>query len=301
MGWVGLDVGQLVRDNRELVARMLRWSWLPVAFVVWLWRVRHPAGDLGLRMKGLELLISGRPEEAEGYFRKALAQSTSGERVRALVCLGDALADQGRYAESKTCLEEALKLGDPTGSGQDSMADLLLSMRSDPERAMAMAEEAMRLSTQKAGPDRYFGGDVSNDLKRARYWARSAGALMLMHRKSEAQQAVDRAVNLAAAARAAASQTRPATPVLRRLVLGKRIARGRVLQMSVTHFQVGRALLAAGDNARAAEYFRITQATDTRGKYRKLAERELDAMEKGLPARQWAGVEAGRELPWVNI
>jgi len=85
MGWVGLDVGQLVRDNRELVARMLRWSWLPVAFCGLAVEGAAPAGDLGLRMKGLELLISGRPEEAEGYFRKALAQSTSGE---ARACAG---------------------------------------------------------------------------------------------------------------------------------------------------------------------------------------------------------------------
>ena len=289
MGWAGLDVGQTVRDNRQLVASMIRWSVLPIALVIWLWRVRHPTGNLGLRSKGLELLISGRPEEAEGYFRKALAQATPGERVRALVCLGDALSDQGRYAESKDCLEEALKLGDPTGSGQGSMADLLLSTRSDPERAAAMAEEAMRLSTQKPGPDLYFGGDVGNDLKRAKYWARSAGALLLMGRKSEAQQAVDRAVNLATAARAAASQPRPATPVLSRLVLGDRIARGRALYLSATHFQVGRALLAMGDSARAADHFRIAQSTDIRGKYRKLAERELDAMAKGAasPAVGW--------------
>jgi hypothetical protein len=56
--------------------------------------------------------------------------------------------------------------------------------------------------------------------------------------------------------------------------------------MSATHFQVGRALLAVGDSARAADYFRIAQSTDMRGKYRKLAERELDAMEKGMASPQ---------------
>jgi tetratricopeptide (TPR) repeat protein len=289
MNWVGLDVGQFVRDNPQLVTRVVRWSVLPVVFVVWLWRVRHPSGDLGLRAKGLELPIAGRPEEAERYFRKALNQATSGDRVRALVCLGDALADQGRYSESKAYLEEALQLGDPTGSGQGSMADVLLATRSDPERAMAMAEEGMRLSTAKAGPDIYFGRDVGNDLRRAKYWARSAGALMLMGRKSEAQQAVDRAVNLAAAARAAASQSKPAAALISRLVLGDRIARGRALQICATHWQVGRALLAVGDSARAADHFRIAQATDIRGKYRKLAGLELEAMEKGIasPAVEW--------------
>lgn len=287
--WPEWDVKRLAQDNSQLVANVIRWSIFPVVIVVWLWRVRHPAGDLGLRMKGLDLLISGRPEEAEAYFRRALAQATPDKRVRALVCLGDALADQGRYAESKTLLEEALKLGDPTGSGQGSMADLLLATRSDPERAMEMAEEGMRLTTQKAGPDIYFGGDVSNDLKRAKYWARSAGALMMMGRKSEAQQAVDRAVNLATAARDAASQSKSATPVTSRVVLGGRISRHRALQLCATYWQVGRALLAMGDSARAADFFRVAQSTDIRGKYRKLAKRELDAMEKGIasPAVGW--------------
>jgi tetratricopeptide (TPR) repeat protein len=289
MVWAGFDFTGFVREHSRLIIVATRWAVIPVSILAMRWKVRHPGGDLELRMKGLERLIAGQPEEAEQCFRKALAESSSGERVRALVCLGDALMDQGRYAESRTCLEEALRLGDPTGSGQGSMADLLLATRSDPERAMAMAEEGMRLTTAKAGPDIHFGGEVSNDLKRAKYWARSAGALMLMHRKSEAQQAVDRAVNLAAAARAAASQTRAATPVLTRLLLGNRIARGRSLQMCATYWQVGRALLAVGDGARAADHFRIAQSSDIRGKYRRLAERQLDAMEKGIasPAVGW--------------
>ena len=289
MVWAGLDVQQWVRDHPQVVMRVVRWTVFPVVFVGWVWRARHPGGDLGLRARGLELLIAGHPEEAEGYFRKALEQSSSGERVRALVCLGDALMDQGRYAESKACLEEALRLGDPTGSGQMSMADLLLATRSDPERAMEMAEEGMRLSTGKKEQNIYFGGNVSDDLKRAKYWARSAGALMLMGRKSEAQQAVVQALTLATAARVAASKTKAKTPVLTRLILGERLKRGRSLQICGTFWKVGLALLAVGDNARAAECFRLAQSTDIRGKYRKLAGRELDAMEKGIvsPALGW--------------
>jgi tetratricopeptide (TPR) repeat protein len=291
IGWVRLDVGQLVRDNRQLVASVMRWSVLPVVFVVWLWRVRHPAGGLGLRRKGLELLISGRPEKAEGYFRKALAGSGSGsgERVRALVCLGDSLKDQGHYAESKACLEEALKLGDPTGSGQGSMADLLLATRSGPERAMAMAEEGMRLSTGRREQNALSGGNVGNDLTRARCLARSAGALMQMGRKTEAQQAVMQAMNLATAALSAASETKPEAPMLGRLLLADRIARGRALMLSGTYWKIGLALLAVGDGAKAAECFRIAQSTDKAGKYRKLAACELDAMERGIvsPALGW--------------
>jgi hypothetical protein len=59
--------------------------------------------------------------------------------------------------------------------------------------------------------------------------------------------------------------------------------------MSATYWQVGRALLAVGDGARAKDHFRVAQSTDMRGKYRKLAECELDAMEKGIasPAVGW--------------
>ena len=289
MVWAGFDFSGFVREHSRLILVATRWALIPMTILTLRWKARHTGGDLELRMKGLERLIAGHPEEAERYFRKALAESSAAERVRALVCLGDSLLDQGRFAESKACLEEALKLGDPTGSGQGSMAELLLATRSDPERAMEMAEEGRRLTTEKATPDIYFGGDVGNDLKRAKYWARSAGALMLMHRKAEAQQAVDRAVNLAAAARAAAPKSRPARPITAWLVLGNRIARGRSLQICATHWQVGRALLAVGDNARAADYFRIARSTDIRGKYRKLAERQLDAMEKGIasPAVGW--------------
>jgi hypothetical protein len=110
-----------------------------------------------------------------------------------------------------------------------------------------------------------------------------------MGRKSEAQQAVTRAMTLATAARTAASTTKPATPMLAQLVLGDRIARGRALQICGTCWKVGLALLATGDTAKAADYFRISQSTDMMGKYRKLAGLELDSMEKGI---------ASPELTW---
>jgi len=106
--------------------------------------------DLGLRMKGLNCDFRG-PEEAEGYFRKALAQSTSGAARACAGLSGRCAGDQGRYAESKDMPEEALKAGRSDGKRQDSMADLLLSMRSDPERAMAMAEERCGCRRRKPG------------------------------------------------------------------------------------------------------------------------------------------------------
>ena len=59
--------------------------------------------------------------------------------------------------------------------------------------------------------------------------------------------------------------------------------------LSGTYWKIGLALLAVGDSAKAAECFRIAQSTDKAGKYRKLAARELDAMERGIvsPALGW--------------
>jgi tetratricopeptide (TPR) repeat protein len=234
--------------------------------------------ELRVRRKGLDSLIAGRPEKAEKYFRKSLAMLDPSDRVRPLVCLGDALMDQGRYQEARECLEMALELGDPTGSGQGSMADLLLLTRAKPEMALEMADQAVHLSTGKMGSDIYFGGEVTNDLRRARYWARTAQALAQLERPVEAQQAIDRALRIVDAAKAEAEQKTPRTSFLTRLILGGgRLGNHRDLQMASAHWKIGLALLAIDDRSRASDHFRVTRDTDRRGKYRRLAQQQLDS------------------------
>jgi tetratricopeptide (TPR) repeat protein len=165
--------------------------------------------ELRFRRKGLDSLIAGQPEKAEKYFRKSLSMLDPSNHVRPLVCLGDALMDQGRYQEARKYLEMALELGDPTGSGQGSMADLLLLTRAELELALEMANQAVHLSASEVGPDIYFGGEVSNDLRHARYWARTAQVLVQLERPVEAQQAIDRALRIVDAAKAEAEQTTP--------------------------------------------------------------------------------------------
>lgn len=122
-----------------------------------------------LRRKGLDSLIAGRPEAAENHFRASLAMAVDApDRVRGLVCLGDALMDQGRFEESKACLLGALELGDSTGSGQGSLSDLLLITRTDPERALEMAEQAMEQSLRESSHV-YFDRNVTNDHRLAKY------------------------------------------------------------------------------------------------------------------------------------
>jgi hypothetical protein len=202
------------------------------------------------------------------------------DQVRPLVCLADALMDQGRYEESKRYLVRAIGLGDSTGSGQGSMADLLLLTGADPEKALDMADQAVELTTRTSGQDIYFDGEVRNDLRRARYWARRAQALAQLDRREEARQAIDRASRIVKAAQAEAQQTRPHTPILAKLILGRRrLAHSRDLTLAAAHWKIGLAFLAIDDSSKAADHFRITRDTDRRGKYRNLARQQLERLE----------------------
>src|ERR1035437_8875639 len=98
------------------------------AYVIYLRNMGHCPPELRLRRKGLDLSLAGKPDKAEKYYRQSLAMLDPSDQVRSLGCLANVLMDQGRYQESQEYLERALELGDSTGSGQNSMADLLLEL-----------------------------------------------------------------------------------------------------------------------------------------------------------------------------
>jgi tetratricopeptide (TPR) repeat protein len=249
------------------------------ARIIYLRNLGHCPPDLRLRRKGLDSLLAGKPAKAEEYFRKSMTTLDESERVRALVCLSDALLDQGKYEESKETLIAALKLGDPTGSGQGTMADLLLLTGADPEKALEMTEQSFALTTGRSGPVTYFGGKVSDDLRSAKCWARKSMALSQLGRNNEARQAVQRASRLADGAREVALRTEPHNTILVKLVIGeRRLAHHRDLAISATHWRIGLAFLAMGDSSEAARNFSIVRNTDRRGKYRNLAQRQLDQL-----------------------
>jgi tetratricopeptide (TPR) repeat protein len=250
------------------------------AFVIFLRNAGHVPPELRLRRKGLDSLIAGRPGEAEKYFRRSLAMHHPSDQVRPLVCLADALMDQGRYEESKRYLVRAIGLGDATGSGQGSMADLLLLTGADPEKALDMADLALELTTRTSRQDIYFKVEVRNDLRHARYWGRRAQALAQLDRRAEARQAIDRASRLVKAAHAEAQQKKPHTPILAKLILGgRRLAHSRNLALATAHWKIGLAFLAIDDSSKAADHFRITRDTDRKGKYRDLARKQLKRLE----------------------
>ena len=250
------------------------------AYIIYLRNLGHCPPELRLRRKGLDFLLAGQPKKAEKYFRKSMAMLDSSDQVRPLVCLADALMDQGRYDESLGCLVRALNLGESTGSGQGSMADLLLKMGTDPEKALEMADLAMELTTHTSRQDIYFGGEVSNDLRRAKYWARRAHALAQLNRQSEARQAIDRALRIVETAKAEAQQTKPHNSILIMMVIGsRRLNHHKDLTVATTHWKIGLALLAMNDSSKAIDHFRITRDTDHRGKYRRLAQQQLSRLE----------------------
>jgi tetratricopeptide (TPR) repeat protein len=239
----------------------------------------HCPPELRHRRKGLDMLLAGRPAEAEKYFRKCLAEVNPSARVRPLVCLADAIMDQGRYEESRQYLNEALELGDSTGSCHGSVVDLLLLTRNDPSKALEMADQAAELSIRVAR-DVYYTRNISDDLKYAKCWSRKAEALAQLERWTEARMAVDRATRYVESAQTEILEFKPKYSFSKRLVIGgRRLAHGRDLAIAATHWRLGLAHLAVNDYGKALTHFRVTRDTDRRGKYRRLALRQLEEME----------------------
>lgn len=234
---------------------------------------------LRLRRKGLNLLLAGQPVEAERCYRAALSlDRTFGEldRVRLLVCLGDALSDQGRYQDAKGYLTTALEIGDPTGSGQGSMCDLLLALKAEPDKAIAMADEALSLHSNSA--HQAFGTAweaASGNLYEAKCWARKTQALILLDRQTEARQAMDRALRILDASKELVARSMPETSAIGAIILGGRLQRMKELAIADAHLEIGDALVAMREKSKAIEHFKIVKSTDRRGKYRRLAEQKL--------------------------
>jgi len=248
------------------------------------------------RMKGLDHLISGRPIDAEKHFRISLSRAKDdSDRVRSLVCLGDALMDQGRYQESKACLLSALELGDCTGSGQASMADLLLISGTDPKQALDLVDQAAELSIAKSNRA-FFDQSVTKNQALAAYMecrrklrarlflaemaARKARALVQLDKHEDARQAVIEARQIAEEAQTELQRNELDRPFLGTAAI-RRLAVGNDLSLACTHSEIGIAFLALGETSRASEHFHITSNTDRMGKYRRSARQHLERLKSG--------------------
>lgn len=243
-----------------------------------------------LRRKGLDAVLAGKPIEGEGYFRTALLEELpDSERVRFLVCLGDALIDQGLYDEAEQQLGQALAVGDATGSAQGSMADVLLLKKSDPQRALYMAEQSFALSD---GRTTRLGHETLENLRGARLWARRARAYLQLERRDDAEEAVKNAVALTVEAHACDREADEVGVDLMELLATMPVRRLESLAFASTHWRIGAALVELGEVGRAAEHFRIAWNADRGGKYRLLAEKALDSI--GAPAARTETSRAAR-------
>jgi tetratricopeptide (TPR) repeat protein len=277
-------------DGSESVLRILAHSSrLITLLVVGVGIALARAGLLGaryskLQSKGMELQLSGKLLDAERCFRAALAlgkKVPESDRVRLLVCLGDVLIDEERYQEARQCIEQALEIGDFSGSAQGSLCDILLALKASPDKAIEMAEEAMQRMTS-AFDTLPFGSRwvaLCKVLYEVKTWARKAQAMFLLDRQEEASQAIDHALSIVDASKSEQQLAQPETSQQGRLILGVRLLRLRELAIADVYWRLGLSLLAMGDKVKAIEQFRIVRDTDQHmGKFRMFAEKKLSSL-----------------------
>lgn len=152
---------------------------------------------------------------------------------------GEALADQGRYEDARKCLQNAIEMGDtPLGSSRVDLAELLLKRGTDPQKALDLIDEALRVAK----------GRIAARLEPSR-WAARAWALALLGRRQEAGHAIERALR--------------ACPVTYAPLLAS------------TRLHVAMALLAMEETGKAIEHLRAARDEDPNGKYGALALQQL--------------------------
>ena len=238
-----------------------------------------------LRDRGIDLFFAGQTFEAERCYREALQLHPvvpSEDRRSLLVCLGDALIDQRRYPEAKECLEKALEAGDPTGSCQITICDLLLLMKVEGERALEMAEVGTNLLKSRAHLH-IWGAEwnsASRILAEVSGLARKARALALLSRNDEARATLDQALKIAHDFEDQIAEANPNPHFLDKLAYGRRTLKDlKFHPIAEAHWQIGLAFLAIDNRDRAAQEFSIVTASETsagvQGRYRRLVEEKL--------------------------
>jgi hypothetical protein len=204
----------------------------------WLKIVGRPTAVM-MQAEGTILSAAGRQAEAENCYRCALSSAGSSEpqfRNQVLCCLGFTLTELGRYEEAERCLETVIELGDKTGGARMGIADLLLLQEKEPEKALALIEQAMRIRLPKL---------VFADRMGSKAWA-----LALIGRLQEMGDTIAVAVQ----------GINPAQ---------------KTVAASV-HWKIGKALAAVKRIPEAAEHFRAAWQADPQGHCGRISRRELE-------------------------
>jgi tetratricopeptide (TPR) repeat protein len=186
-------------------------------------------------------------------------------------CLGEALMDLGRYQESQQSLNSALALGDPSGSCQSNIAQLLLLQGAEPQKALDIVDKAIEITAHGlTGNFPYDWRERLGNLIRSSLWAQKAWALALLGRRVEARHAIDVALKSVDAAQAGEPnyyRTGRAVGPSFRTVLRTGVAEAQ--------WRTGMALLAIHDPANAMTHFAVARDNDPKGKYGILSRQQL--------------------------
>jgi tetratricopeptide (TPR) repeat protein len=154
-----------------------------------------------------------------------------------VVVLGAFLVGRWLRKRSKSGrLESAISMGDKMGSARVGIAESLLLQGKEPEKALALLEEAMKIKkSRQALPERM---------------ANKAWALALMGRQQEMQEAM-------------ATALREINPSLRPVAAS-------------AHWRIGKALVAVQRAAEAMDHFRTASQADPQGHNGALSRLELE-------------------------
>jgi tetratricopeptide (TPR) repeat protein len=194
-----------------------------------------------LYLEGWIQYLAGRGAEAEWCLRAALDKDKTGRprwRGPLQACLGSVLLDLGRDEEARACLESALAADPRRCYGATGMAELLLRQGKEPEKALALVEQAMKVDASPAAQSENA--------------ATKAWALAVLGRQPEMDEAI-----------AAALRTLDAAP--------------KVVAASV-HGQIGRALVAAQRVPEAIRHFQMACQADPDGQHGAEARQELSKL-----------------------
>jgi tetratricopeptide (TPR) repeat protein len=195
--------------------------------------------------QGTILALAGRPEEAEEIVGKLASEACEPmERARRLTLLAEILMDQGRYAQAKETLEEAVRMNVGLGSTCNALAEWYLLQGIEPQQALDLVEQANTALGSAA-----LKSSVRNAIIAFRFATKSL-ALARLGRHPEAESAIMEAFRIADA----------------KFVPG----------MALLHWHAGMAFVAMGQPSKAGDHFQEAAAIDAQGKYGKRAAHWLE-------------------------